>query len=223
MPGWAQRTAPISGIRISTWRRAGWIIRASRRRLRGASRSGPRQSTRSRPCWRRANYHATRPTRASCFSLGRDGDGCESKPARSSPALWAAIVGCDLRTFGLGRQSGCVALATSTGSGSGTDRLFHRHRLAFRSAVEDQLLLVADLLDLDLDQALAGEFALQELLGERVFDGRFDRPPQRPGAEIGVRALLDQELLGFVGELERDALFQQPLAGFSQFQIDHAL
>ena len=49
------------------------------------------------------------------------------------------------------------------------------------------------------------ERAAEQLLGERVLEEVLDRPAQRPGAEVGVGALLDQELLGLVGQHELQA------------------
>ena len=40
------------------------------------------------------------------------------------------------------------------------------------AAFEDQLLLVADLLDLDLHEIFAGELALEQLFGQRILDER---------------------------------------------------
>ena len=71
--------------------------------------------------------------------------------------------------------------------------------------------------------SLPCELALEQFLGQRIFDEVLDRPTQRPGAEVGVRALLDQELLGFVGELELQALLLEPLADLAQLEIDDVL
>ena len=78
--------------------------------------------------------------------------------------------------------------------------------LAFHPTIEGKLLLVADLLDAHTNHLLAVELALEQFLGQRIFDERLDRPTQRPRTVVGVRALLDEELLGVVAELERQAL-----------------
>ena len=53
---------------------------------------------------------------------------------------------------------------------------------------------------------------LQQFLGQRIFDAVLDRATQRTSTVVEVRALLDQELLGVVGQLEAQAAFEQSLA-----------
>src|SRR5262245_6725669 len=106
-------------------------------------------------------------------------------PGSLPGALWITLV---LATIGLRRRRfrpAAAVAAAARGAGSGAHRFFHRYRFAFGPAVEDQLLLVADLLDLDLDDALAVELTLEQLFGQRVFDERLDRPAQRTRAVIG--------------------------------------
>ena len=71
-------------------------------------------------------------------------------------------------------------------------------------ALEDDLLLAGHLLELHGDRVLAFELAFEEFLGERVLDKVLDRPTQGPSTEIEVRTPLDQELLGLVGEHQRE-------------------
>ena len=55
------------------------------------------------------------------------------------------------------------------------------------------------------------EAAEKQLLGERFFDVLLNDAGQRTGAELLVGPVLDQELLGGLVELEREAAFGQPL------------
>lgn len=74
-------------------------------------------------------------------------------------------------------------------------------------------------LDLDADQALADVLAAQDVLAERVLDQARDRPPQRPGAELLVRALLDQVLAGLGGQLDQQAALLEPRVDLAELQI----
>src|SRR5215213_1788592 len=97
--------------------------------------------------------------------------------------------------FYLSKQSLRARALAGSAFGTSPDRLRLRAVLC-RDTFEHELLLVADLLDLDLDQVLACELALQQLLSQRIFDKCLDRPAKRTSTVIGVRALLDEELFG---------------------------
>ena len=75
----------------------------------------------------------------------------------------------------------------------------------------------------DGDGVLALERAAEQLLGERVLEVVLDRPAQRAGAELGVVALLDQELLGLVGQDQLQAVVLEPLADLRQLDVDDLL
>jgi hypothetical protein len=75
----------------------------------------------------------------------------------------------------------------------------------------------------DADRVLALEVAAKELFAERVFDVLLDRTTQRAGAEVGVRALLDQELLGVVGQLQLQAVVVRRLVTLLQLELDDVL
>src|SRR5437868_4630862 len=51
----------------------------------------------------------------------------------------------------------------------------------------------------DGDGVLAAEIAVEQLLGERVFEIVLDGAAERAGAVFGVGSFLDQKLLGLVG------------------------
>ena len=65
----------------------------------------------------------------------------------------------------------------------------------------------------DLDDRAGLELPLEQDVGELVFDVALDGAPQRPGTERGVVALVDQQVGGGVGELDRQALLGELLAG----------
>ena len=78
-----------------------------------------------------------------------------------------------------------------------------------RLALEIQVLLgrLALVLgsDGDDDSRQTLVIAAEDFLAERVFDHVLDGPAQRPGAEVGVVALGDEEVLGLVREHEFEA------------------
>ena len=75
-------------------------------------------------------------------------------------------------------------------------------------------------LDGDLDGVLALVRAAQQLFAQVVFDQVFDRAPQRPGAEIGVEPLVDQELLGLVVDQQLQVLLVETRPNLGQLQVD---
>src|SRR5579871_862365 len=77
---------------------------------------------------------------------------------------------------------------------------------AARRGLEEQLLLAAFLADADGDGVLASEVAVEQILGQRVFEIVLDGPAQRTGAVFQARALLDQEVLGFLGQHQGQVL-----------------
>ena len=60
----------------------------------------------------------------------------------------------------------------------------HQLRRHVARRLEEQLLLAVLFDHFDRDRVLAGELALEQLLGERVFDQVFDGPTQRRAAEL---------------------------------------
>src|SRR5207244_1244529 len=100
--------------------------------------------------------------------------------------------------------------------------------LALRGRREDadldlRLLLVAAvlLLAIDLDGRAGLHVArAQHLVGERVLDVALDRAPQRPRAHCRIPALLDQQLLRVLGEVERQLAIGHRLAAPPQRQLD---
>ena len=64
------------------------------------------------------------------------------------------------------------------------------------------------------------EPSLEQLERERVLDEPLDRALQRPRPERGIPALLGEELLRLVGDLELDAPLGKPLAQARELQLD---
>ena len=60
----------------------------------------------------------------------------------------------------------------------------------------------------------------QHLVGERVLDVALDRAAERAGAHGGVPALFDQQVLGLVGEVERQLALRERLADPLEQQLD---
>src|SRR5690606_23613138 len=60
----------------------------------------------------------------------------------------------------------------------------------------DEGELVLAFLMADLDDLARVELVAQDRLAEGVLDVVLDRPAERPGAEVGVVALLDEVILG---------------------------
>ena len=58
---------------------------------------------------------------------------------------------------------------------------------------------------------------------ERVFDQVLDGPAERPGTVVGVVALVDQEVLGLVGEDQFQAAIGHPAADLGQLDVDDLL
>ena len=76
------------------------------------------------------------------------------------------------------------------------------------------LLLGVFVSDGNVDQVFALEVAAQDFFAERVFDMLLDRATQRSGAEVGMGALLQQELLGVLSEIDLEAVVGQRLVTF---------
>src|SRR5262245_45024133 len=64
------------------------------------------------------------------------------------------------------------------------------------------------------------ERAAQDEVGQRVLDHALDRAAQRPGAHRGVVALLDQQLLRLVRQLDRDLVRRHLLADALHLDVD---
>ena len=63
----------------------------------------------------------------------------------------------------------------------------------------------------------------QDEVGERILDEALDRAPQRPGAHRRIPALLDEQVLGLLGELELELALGHRLADPQQQQLDDLL
>ena len=89
-------------------------------------------------------------------------------------------------------------MASSTAAGARSPRPAERDPLLAR--------LVGVVLGVDDDDLAGAELLVEQRLGQRVLDEALDGPAQRPGAELRVVALVGQQQLGRLGELEADAL-----------------
>ena len=78
-------------------------------------------------------------------------------------------------------------------------------------------------LHVDNDRVLALELALQQFLGERIFNALLDFATQRPGAEIEIRTLANHVFLGLVGQDQLQAALAQPIANLRQLDVDDRL
>src|ERR1700674_227352 len=91
--------------------------------------------------------------------------------------------------------------------------------LARRSRARRLLVLVLDrrelevilTLDVDLDRVAAGDLPAKQVLGKVVFDPARDDAPQGAGAIDPVVTLFREQVLGSVGDLDRDLLLDQVL------------
>ena len=92
----------------------------------------------------------------------------------------------------------------------------------FHRAFKVELLLITDFFDVHDNVILAFENALEQFFRKRVFDALSDRTAERPGSVIRVVALIDDELLGIVFQLEAKTALGQPLADFGKFDVDQA-
>ena len=111
---------------------------------------------------------------------------------------------------GLGEleQSGVAGLGELEQSGvAGLGELHRRGLEALHRPEHDDLLArLGVVLDVDEDDLAGAELLEQQPLGERVLDQALDGPAQRPGAQLRVVALVGEEVLGLLGELEAQAL-----------------
>src|SRR5690606_40118575 len=87
-------------------------------------------------------------------------------------------------------------------------RELHRrgHEPRDRPEREAALARLRVVLDVDDDDLAGPDLLEQELLGDRVLDQPLDGPTQRTGAELRVVALVGQEVLGLLRELQAQAL-----------------
>ena len=76
-------------------------------------------------------------------------------------------------------------------------------------------------LDRDADQVFALEVAAKNLFGERILNVLLDRTTKGTGAEVRVRSLLDQELLGFGRDLDLQAMVGQTTRHLPQLELDN--
>ena len=110
-----------------------------------------------------------------------------------------------------------VVVGGAAGGGSDFGRLFG---LLGGRAFKDELRLAADLFGSHGNGVLALELALEQFFGERILDVVFQSTTQRTRAEIEVRALLDDELLGLVrkNQLEAAQMFRLSRGRVSQLR-----
>src|SRR4051812_3508371 len=87
----------------------------------------------------------------------------------------------------------------------GRARELHRRRLETLDGAEDDLVA----LGVDDDRLARVELLPQDLLRQRVLDVTLDGAAQRPGAQRRVVALLGEQVLRRIGELEPEALALQ--------------
>src|SRR4051794_11600735 len=73
------------------------------------------------------------------------------------------------------------------------------------------------------DRAARRQLRPQDEVRERVLDVALDRPAQRPGAHGRVPALVDQEVLGVLAELELELAVRERLADAPQEELDDRL
>src|SRR4051794_12840849 len=73
------------------------------------------------------------------------------------------------------------------------------------------------------DRAARRQLRPQDEVRERVLDVALDRPAQRPGAHGRVPALVDQEVLGVLAELELELALRQRRADAAQEELDDRL
>src|SRR5258708_14084498 len=116
------------------------------------------------------------------------------------------------------RRDGTAHAAAAQAAATIIRRMPVRLRLRARERTELQPLAVAGRVDLDL--VALGEVADQDLLGERVLDIALDGPLERPGAEVLVVAVLDQEIARRIGQLERELFVGEPAGQLLQHDPD---
>src|SRR6478735_9300868 len=95
----------------------------------------------------------------------------------------------------------------------------HRERLR-RSRRHDGDVDLLVVLASDEDCRAGLELAPEHVVGERVLDVALDRTAQRPGAHRGVVALLDEQVLRLVGQLDRHLVLGHLHAQAVQHQVD---
>src|SRR4051812_775423 len=114
-----------------------------------------------------------------------------------------------------GRLVAAVLLAAGAADrGRHLLRLLHRQRHLGVRAVRCAL---------DHDGRARRELGPQHEVGQRVLDVALDRPAKRAGAHRWVPALLDEQVLGVLGELELQFALRQRLADAAQEELDDRL
>src|SRR5213078_3286111 len=84
--------------------------------------------------------------------------------------------------------------------------------LRLGSAGQDpKLEMLAVLRDANFELVASRKLSDEDLFGKRVLDEALDRPLERPRAIVLVVSVLDEEIRGRIGELERQVLLRQPL------------
>src|SRR4051794_32790102 len=97
-----------------------------------------------------------------------------------------------------------------------------RGRLRLEDGKHD-VAVVALLRDLDHHRPARHELALEHEVGQRVLDVALDGPAQRTGAHGRVPALLDEEVLGALRELELQVALRERRADAPQEEVDDPL
>src|SRR4051794_20047315 len=105
-------------------------------------------------------------------------------------------------------------------AGADADRL---GLLLGRDDLERDLGLLALGRPADHHRAAGHELGAQDEVGQRVLDVALDRAAQRPGAHRRVPPLVDQQVLGILGELELELTLGQGLPDAAQEQLDDRL
>ncbi len=103
----------------------------------------------------------------------------------------------------------------------------HGHRLGGDLALDDphlDLWLVGPWVGatVDKDRRALGQLATEDEVRKRVLDQALDRAEQRPGAHRRVVALLDEELLRLLRELDRCAVHRHLIAQPLHLDVDDA-
>ena len=72
----------------------------------------------------------------------------------------------------------------------------------------------------DVDNVAFFHVAAEQVLGERVLEVLLDGAPHGSGSVVGIVAFLHKELLGGLGEFERDLLGGEALEHDGDFEVD---
>ena len=141
------------------------------------------------------------------------------RPAGGSPAQLSPGTSASEDSSVAGRRGRVVGRSPDEGLVDAEQRQVVDRRADLFAVGREHRVVVAAV---DHDDRARFELPLEQDVGELVFDVALDGAPQRPGAERGVVALLDQQVAGGVGQLDGQALFGELLAGARDQQVDDA-